>query len=69
LAAVYESRPAQPTSASTVLETMIEPGCELFYAKRSGARRSEFYRKGDAVKATTNSGDRAANPRVRRKVW
>ena len=25
LAAVYESRPAQPTSASTVLETMIEP--------------------------------------------
>ena len=24
-AAVYESSPAQPTSASTVLETMIEP--------------------------------------------
>ena len=27
LAAVYESRPAQPTSASTVLERMIEPDC------------------------------------------
>ena len=48
---------------------MIEPGGELFYPKRSGARRSEFDRKRDTVEAPTNPGDRGPSTGVRRKVW
>jgi hypothetical protein len=50
------------------VETIIETGCELFYAEGSGARRSELDCEWDAVEAPTNSGNRGQTARVRREV-
>ena len=61
-------RQRRAAAARQQVETIVEPGRELFDPERRGARRRQLDRQRDAVETPANRRDRRRNVRVRRKL-
>ena len=63
------ARQCGPAAPREEPETVVEPGRKALYPKGRGARRRKLDCQRDAVEATTDSGDRGRNARVRGEMW